>query len=1725
MRRCALEADYPLKSAHRVKGPRIFASRLASIISSTLVLGGLIGGALADAQSEPPDTASHLLVVPDTAEGVAALARTDARVVATYESFALVEAAGADDERLRRAGADRRDDMRTVRTAAGAMDPKSARSSLAGKDAPERDEVLALVQFIGPPKDAWLERLRETSVRIVTYQPENSYVVHASGDEVDRLAALVGSYAPVRAVGVLTARDKLEAPSSPTGWYAVQTVSGSEGESARQDASDAGTEVSRAVSAGTLHTQYLQLTADEAAELARDPAVVAIEPYAEPGLADERAAQIVAGNLSGFAPSSPDYLDWLVDPARFPSETTFDFAIDVTDEGLDGGVSPPAHSDFRIQGSGASRVAYLRNYSSDSGVDAAKDCGGHGTNVASIAAGYNSAGGLTAEEASGFNYGLGVAPFALVGASKIFTCAGAFAGGWTPGTLASNAYGDSARISNNSWGTKGLTSWGDYSTRAQQYDAVVRDARTSVAGNQEMVEVFAAGNDGEGNPDTGGLPNPNEGYGTIMAEATAKNVITVGAAEGVRASGTDGCLVPDTGADSARDIIDFSSRGPTDDGRLKPDIVAPGTHVSGARPRHPGYTGSGTCNPTFGSGFYSLVSGSSQAAPQVAGAAALVRHWFKLTEPPFAEPSPAMTKAFLLNTASDLAGGDNGKGATIAPGPNTDQGWGRVNLGSAFDSTAREYRDQLSADTFTASGQSVLRTYKALNSGKPVKVTLAWTDAPGPVTGGAWVNNLDLEVEAGGRRYLGNVFAGAFSHTGGSADTRNNVESVYLPAGVADRFAVTVKGLQITGDGVPGDAGADATDQDFALVVSNADDQPAPVLVHSATTVNDPGPGGDGDSTFESDEEIVLTEQVRNAGTVGATGLAATLSGGGGLAVTQPSAAYPDLAVGATGSNAPGFEAELPNVATCGVDAPATLDITTTTPAVETHRIALSLPTGESSSPLSHNAAGLPLAVPDDSATGVSSTVFVAERGRIKDLDVRLPGTVAVPGIEHDFLGDVVIDLIGPDGTSVRLAEHPGGPDNFGKDFVNVTFDDEAALRLGAPDDAVTAQRPPYNGTFKPQNDQLSRFDGKSRRGTWTLRVRDLFEGDTGTLRAWGVTSRKAVCDFDSTPPDTTLVATPGNPTNETAPTFGFTSPDAGATFECSLDAAAYDPCTSPKSYSGVAGGSHTFRVRAIDGSGNEDPTPDAYTWTIDLTPPDTSIVSGPAQGSTTSSTSANFGFSSEAQAHFECRLDLTSFTDCSDPQPQSYAGLADGGHTFQVRAIDLAHNTDPTPASRTWTVDTTAPSPTVTAPIGPTEDSEPTFTGTAGSAPGDAGSVTVRVYSGASLLHTLPATVSGGVWSVESPTLALGGYTVEVQQSDSVGNSRTSSPTAFSVVTDAVAPIVTVTSPVSGSSTADTTPSFAGAGGTAPGDDGTVTVKIWNGVLAAGLPAQTLIVPRDSASGAWAAEATQLAEGTYTVRAEQGDSALPTENVGQSTAVAFTVSLAEPPPPQPPALAPSFAVAQAEMRLSDALAGRYIVLAACASACEVSATLKVSARAARRLGLTARSLAIGGGTKRLPRAGTAAVKLRLSQSARAALRVHASATATLGVRVVDGTHTLVLKRKITLRQTAGLGRTVRRGMGLWAMCSEACPLTVGMSLSASAARKLGLKPGKAARMQIASGRLSGGPSAKRLTVKVKRSAKKALLRARSVTPLLEAVAGTPPDPQRRARRSLKLSR
>ena len=123
-------------------------------------------------------------------------------------------------------------------------------------------------------------------------------------------------------------------------------------------------------------------------------------------------------------------------------------------------------------------------------------------------------------------------------------------------------------------------------------------------------------------------------------------------------------------------------------------------------------------------------------------------------------------------------------------------------------------------------------------------------------------------------------------------------------------------------------------------------------------------------------------------------------------------------------------------------------------------------------------------------------------------------------------------------------------------------------------------------------------------------------------------------------------------------------------------------PARPPKAYTNLADGNHTFEVRATDPAGNTDPTPASRSFTIDSGAPDTQIDSGPT--GTTSNSSPSFGFSAdEPGSSFECRLDSASAADwaaCS--LAKAYTNLADGNHTFEVRATDPAGNTDPTPAS-----------------------------------------------------------------------------------------------------------------------------------------------------------------------------------------------------------------------------------------------------------------------------------------------------------------------------------------------------------------------------------------------------------------------------------------------------------
>jgi hypothetical protein len=182
----------------------------------------------------------------------------------------------------------------------------------------------------------------------------------------------------------------------------------------------------------------------------------------------------------------------------------------------------------------------------------------------------------------------------------------------------------------------------------------------------------------------------------------------------------------------------------------------------------------------------------------------------------------------------------------------------------------------------------------------------------------------------------------------------------------------------------------------------------------------------------------------------------------------------------------------------------------------------------------------------------------------------------------------------------------------------------------------------------------------------------------------------------DGTPPPAPVIAGgPATPTNQRNATFVWSDNEPNLTFSCRRDGHQFAPCSSPKSYTHLSDGAHTFEVRATDEAGNVGAAA-TYRWTIDTVPPNTAISSGPASPS--SSPSATFVFTStQPGGGFSCRLDGAAFAPCRSPQ--TYGGLANGQHAFEVRATDAAGNADPSPASYSWRVaaqgptDRTAPS------------------------------------------------------------------------------------------------------------------------------------------------------------------------------------------------------------------------------------------------------------------------------------------------------------------------------------------------------------------------------------------------------------------------------------------------
>lgn len=693
--------------------------------------------------------------------------------------------------------------------------------------------ALHLVQFIGPLKDAWLDEVRATGAVPVHYIESNGYLVWADAAARGALGNLAAQRTTLQFSEPLPSFVKLGdslfarlqgSQATAAGTLipiTVQMYRHAGGAATKQALAAIGLKpvVDWNPILGYESARY-EATLEQVRQIIEQPDVYWVGEVHPRRLNDEVQAQIIRGyfNAGQTGPQAEGYLPWLealgfsTNPADYP-------ILDITDDGIGNRTTTTGDPTLHALGNiaNASRVVFNQHCGSAATNSTVR---GHGHINANIAGGYDVRTNATTPGArfpGNYQRGQGMNPWARLGGTRIFNSSNAFdqsTCGNTDMGVISASYVAGARISSNSWGCSGCAS--QYDDSSQAYDAGTRDANPAAAGNQELITVFSAGNSGSG-------------AGTVGTPGNGKNMITVGASENQRpvdenGNWTDGCATGPTGADNAMDIIAFSSRGPSPGQRTKPEVIAPGTHITGTQATPS--TGGNVCDssrPT-GNATYAASSGTSHSAPAVAGVTSLAWWWiangqgaltFEGGSP--SAPSPALMKAYLIAHPTYLTGA-SGNGNL----PTNAQGYGMPNLEAMFSDTPTHIVNQ--TQVLGATGETWEWIGAAVDPAKPVRIALVWTDAAGAIGTSPQVNNLDLKVEYGSSTYLGNVFTGRWSTTGGAADIRNNYEAVFLQPGSPDSIKITVTGFNISGDGVPGNA--DTTDQDFAIVCSNCAQNP-----------------------------------------------------------------------------------------------------------------------------------------------------------------------------------------------------------------------------------------------------------------------------------------------------------------------------------------------------------------------------------------------------------------------------------------------------------------------------------------------------------------------------------------------------------------------------------------------------------------------------------------------------------------------------------------------------------------------------------------------------------------------------------------------------------------------------------------------------------------------------------------------------------------------------------
>lgn len=405
--------------------------------------------------------------------------------------------------------------------------------------------------------------------------------------------------------------------------------------------------------------------------------------------------------------------------------------------------------------------------------------------------------------------------------------------------------GGAARVQSHSWGFGSDYTYNSYCSQTDQFMWNYRD----------FLIGYAAGSSGPGS-------------GTIFAPGNSKNILTIGSTK-------NGVL--------AIYVSDYSARGPCNDGRMKPTVVAPGELV---------YSSVGPNNNS-----YEQRIGTSYSAPCAAGNAPLVREYFARGFYPTGDSNSAnqwsfipasVVKAVIINSASN--------DIVNTSVPEDTAGWGRVCIddGLYFNGDVRKL--WVTYDSVTT-GEYDEFVVSVNNQSEPLKTALVWTDYWG-ATGAnpAIVNNLDLQVTSPtGTIYLGNVYSGGQSVPGGSPDNRNVEECVRRDVPEMGNWTI-----RVTGTNVPS-----GTNQPYTIVVTGGlgalDNAVLHICGHS---IYDPPPGGNFNGRCDAGEAVYLIDTLKNLSNVGVTSCV------GVLRVTSPYISLIDsigtfgnIPVGATGNN------------------------------------------------------------------------------------------------------------------------------------------------------------------------------------------------------------------------------------------------------------------------------------------------------------------------------------------------------------------------------------------------------------------------------------------------------------------------------------------------------------------------------------------------------------------------------------------------------------------------------------------------------------------------------------------------------------------------------------------------------------------------------------------------------------------------------------------------------